>query len=188
MRRYPLITVMILLSLLLSRKSSVGLNASGVEVSPHSQLAEFQVNGVPELREIRSASLRIDPWGQKSLTPMLVETVDFPNPSARMSNTITIPEPGAADTAKNVTFIGHMGGDTRTVATQGNYAYVGEGPRLTVMDVSNPVTPTVVDKTLPMPGLVGHVAVAGGYAYVAAGNRLRLLAQQARQLGLDRSL
>ena len=43
----------------------------------------------------------------------------------------------AAD-AQNVEFIGHIGGPTYAVAVQGNYAYVGEGPSLTILDISNP--------------------------------------------------
>ena len=33
--------------------------------------------------------------------------------------------------AENVEFVGHIGGATWAVAVQGDYAYIGEGPRLT---------------------------------------------------------
>ena len=69
--------------------------------------------------------------------------------------------------AENVELVGHIGGVTHAVAVQGNYAYVGEGPRLTILNVSNPASPIVVGKTPPLPGLVQAVAVAEGYAYVA---------------------
>ena len=68
---------------------------------------------------------------------------------------------------QNVEFVGQIGGATYAVAVQGNYAYVGEGPRLTILDVSNPVSPTMVGKTDPLPDVVYDVAVAGNYAYVA---------------------
>ena len=53
--------------------------------------------------------------------------------------------------AENVEFVGHIGGVTHAVAVQGSYAYIGEGPRLTILDISNPASPIVVGKTLPMP-------------------------------------
>ena len=77
----------------------------------------------------------------------------------------------AAD-AENVEFVGHIGGSTEAVAVQGDYAYIGEGPRLTILDISDPASPTVVGKTLPLPGIVQGVAIAGDYAYVAGGGGL----------------
>jgi hypothetical protein len=72
--------------------------------------------------------------------------------------------------AQNVEFVGHIGGATRAVAIQGNYAYVGEGPRLTILDISNPASPTVVGNTSLLPDIVWGVCVAGGCAYVADGS------------------
>jgi len=72
--------------------------------------------------------------------------------------------------AQNVEFVGHIGGTILAVAVQGNYAYIGEGPRLTILNVSNPASPTVVGKTPPLPDVVRGVYVAGGYAYVADHN------------------
>jgi hypothetical protein len=80
-----------------------------------------------------------------------------------------------AQQAQNVEFVGHIGGATWAVAVQGNYAYVGEGPRLTILDISNPASPTVVGKTDPLPEIVYGVAVAGGYAYVADYYGLRIV-------------
>jgi hypothetical protein len=70
--------------------------------------------------------------------------------------------------AGNLEYVGHIGGPTNAVAVQGAYAYIGEGPALTVLDVSTPGSPSVLGKTTPMPAIVEGVAVAGGYAYVAA--------------------
>jgi hypothetical protein len=66
-----------------------------------------------------------------------------------------------------VDYVGHIGGVTLAVTVQDNFAYVGEGPRLTVLDVSVPGSPTVLGKTTPLTGIVSGVALAGGYAYVA---------------------
>ena len=69
--------------------------------------------------------------------------------------------------AENVEFVGHIGGSTEAVFVLGNYAYIGEGPRLTILDVSNLANPTVVGKTLPLPDTVKDLYVAGDYAYIA---------------------
>ncbi|MCL5074244.1 MAG: hypothetical protein M1136_01130 [Chloroflexi bacterium] len=56
------------------------------------------------------------------------------------------------------------------MAVQGNHAYIGLGPRLVVLDVSDPARPAVVGESAPLPGVVQGVAMAGNYAYVAAGS------------------
>ena len=43
--------------------------------------------------------------------------------------------------AENVEFVGQIGGSTYTVFVEGDYAYIGVGPRLTILDVSNPTFP-----------------------------------------------
>jgi len=65
--------------------------------------------------------------------------------------------------------VGQIGGPTQAVAVQGDYAYVGIGLRLVVLDVTNPVTPTEVGATAPFPYFLEDVAVIGTHAYVAAG-------------------
>ncbi|NCF67533.1 MAG: hypothetical protein GWP61_16330, partial [Chloroflexi bacterium] len=65
-----------------------------------------------------------------------------------------------------VHFAGHIGGANRGVAVQGNYAYIGEGPKLTILDIANPAHPVVMGKTLPLPNIVQDVVVTGNYAYV----------------------
>jgi hypothetical protein len=71
--------------------------------------------------------------------------------------------------AQNVEFVGHIGGTTNAVFVEGNYAYIGEGPRLTILDISNPAALTVVGKTMPLPGVVQDVYVFEGSAYVTTG-------------------
>ena len=72
--------------------------------------------------------------------------------------------------AENLEFVSSLGGGSRGVAVQGNYAYVGEGRRLIIFDISNPDAPVVVGKTPRMPRRVSDVAVAGDYAYVTNGD------------------
>ena len=73
------------------------------------------------------------------------------------------------DRSRNVQLVGQIGGDTNAVAVRDHYAYIGIGPRLVILDVSNPALPTVVGKTDVLPGNAEGVALAGDYAYVAAG-------------------
>ncbi|MEK7994635.1 MAG: hypothetical protein AAB403_12595 [Planctomycetota bacterium] len=78
--------------------------------------------------------------------------------------------PAAAQTQPfSLRMVGQIGGPTQTVAVQGNYAYVGVGLRLVVLDVSNPATMREVGATAPFPHFVEGVAVSGTHAYVAAG-------------------
>ncbi len=76
--------------------------------------------------------------------------------------------------AWNVWLVGQWGGATYTAAVQGSYVYVGQGPRLAILDVTDPAAPLAVGKTAPLPGIVMEVVVPGnagpmasGYAYVA---------------------
>lgn len=64
---------------------------------------------------------------------------------------------------------GQVGGSTQAVAVQGNYAYVGVGLRLVVLDISDPARLREAASTLPFEYFVQDVTVSGNYAYVAAG-------------------
>ncbi len=103
-----------------------------------------------------------DPKAQPTVDPSEVgeSNAHLSAPSPRpMTRTI-------AD-AENVGFVGHIGGDANAVIVQEPYAYVGEGPQLTILDLSAPATPSVVGKTTPMPDNILDIVVNGDYAYVA---------------------
>jgi hypothetical protein len=68
---------------------------------------------------------------------------------------------------KKVSLVGSVGGSAFGAAVQGNYAYVGEGRSLLVLDISTPSSPSRVGKVM-LPGVVMDVALFGQYAYVAA--------------------
>jgi hypothetical protein len=70
-------------------------------------------------------------------------------------------------TGVNVDFVGQIGGSVHTVAVVGNYAYIGEGPGLTILDISAPNAPSVVGRTEFLPDIVQDVAISGNYAYLA---------------------
>lgn len=65
--------------------------------------------------------------------------------------------------------VGQIGGASYAVAVQGNYAYLGVGPRLVVLDVSDPAQPRPVGQTAMMPETVQDVHMSGTLAYVADG-------------------
>jgi hypothetical protein len=65
--------------------------------------------------------------------------------------------------------IGQVGGPTTSVAIRGNYAYVGVGLKLTVIDISNPASVREVGSTQPFTDFVQAVVVNNQLAYVAAG-------------------
>lgn len=66
----------------------------------------------------------------------------------------------------NVEHIGHIGGQITAVAIQGNYAYIGEGWSLRILDISNPSAPKPKGNIV-IPNGVNAVAVSGKLAYVA---------------------
>jgi hypothetical protein len=58
-------------------------------------------------------------------------------------------------------------GATCAIGVQGYYAYIGVGNQLVVLDVSNPLNPTLIGQTDILPDSVGDVAITGNYAFVA---------------------
>lgn len=72
--------------------------------------------------------------------------------------------------AENVDYIGHIGGPTDTVFMQNNYAYIGEGCSLRVLDMSNPIQPLMLGNVIFPNYTVYDIFVLGNYAYVACGN------------------
>lgn len=90
----------------------------------------------------------------------------------RASNVSTGSLPGSIET-KNVEFLGHVGGITEAIFVQEGIAYIGEGPRLTLVNVAVPGSPRLLGKTEPMTGIVRDILVIGDIAYVVtakAGN------------------
>ena len=61
----------------------------------------------------------------------------------------------------------YCGGPTGCVALQGDYAYIGEGTRVTTLDISNLNSPEEVGKSHILPGFVRSMEVRGNYAYAA---------------------
>ncbi len=66
-------------------------------------------------------------------------------------------------------FLAQTGGETRTLAVEGGYVFIGAGPRLVIIDAQDPLSLRKVGETQPFPGIVRDVAVANGIAYAAVG-------------------
>ncbi|MGC8825456.1 MAG: hypothetical protein ACP5TV_00455 [Anaerolineae bacterium] len=74
---------------------------------------------------------------------------------------------GSPGAGENAALIGQIGGSTYAVVLHGDYALIGAGPRLVVLDVSQPAQPLVAGMSEVLPGLVTGIAAAGGTAYIA---------------------
>ncbi len=76
--------------------------------------------------------------------------------------TLTAP-PARADgpLAQNVELMGQIGGETEAVFVQSDRAYIGEVPRLTILDVPNPATSTVLGKSISLPSIFSTATSTG---------------------------
>lgn len=71
----------------------------------------------------------------------------------------------SAQETDSLTVVNHLGGEADAVFVSGSYAYVGFGPELTVLDISNPAQPVRIGYLL-LPDKVRDIQVANEYAYV----------------------
>ena len=83
--------------------------------------------------------------------------------------TFALSDKASAGESFGLKLVGQVGGATEAVAVRGNYAYVGVGLRLVVLDVSKPEQPVEVGATAPFPYFVQSLVLSGNYAYIAAG-------------------
>ncbi len=122
-------------------------------ISPHSGAQETPTTG-------RQSS------GYDSVTFTESEGQRVNHPELQPPSNDTL-KPGETPEAKNVELVGQIGGGTYAVAVQGNYAYIGVGPRLVILNIADPVRPMAVAQTRVLPDLVMGIVVVGDYAYVA---------------------
>jgi hypothetical protein len=74
---------------------------------------------------------------------------------------------GGAWAAPSLEFVSQLGGTCAAVAAEGEFVYFAEGPRLVIVDASDPASPVEVGRSAPLESAIQAVAVADGYAYVA---------------------
>jgi len=68
----------------------------------------------------------------------------------------------------NMTLEGHFGGPTRVTVVSGNYAYIGQGLDLVILDISNVSQPIELGR-IRTDDAVYDINISGSYAYVADG-------------------
>ena len=89
-------------------------------------------------------------------------------PSAHAQQEVTRKPEAAAAQELGLELIHSFGGAVAAVAVQGEYAFLGEGFSLTVLDASNPAMLIAVGRSSALPDLIQDIAIAGDYAYVVA--------------------
>jgi hypothetical protein len=67
----------------------------------------------------------------------------------------------------HVELVRQIGGATQAVAVRGDCAYLGIGPRLVVLDISDPAHPVVIGQSPLLEGLVRDIILAGNHTYVS---------------------
>lgn len=72
----------------------------------------------------------------------------------------------ASSPSKSMKFVGHVGGTAHALDKQGERLYMGIGPRLHIIDVSNPADPITLGKTDAFLGQINAIQVSGDYAFV----------------------
>jgi hypothetical protein len=70
---------------------------------------------------------------------------------------------------QNIDFVRQIGGAISDIFVKGNYLYTSSGPRLQVVDISNPASPQLVGQSALLPDVFSHIYVSGGYVYLALG-------------------
>lgn len=92
----------------------------------------------------------------------------FASPSrATATAAPVIPEP-------TLQLVGHEGGALRAMAVQGQYAYLGLGPQLAILDLSDPNAPQRVGQHL-LSAAINAIEIDGDYAYLATSNGLTIV-------------
>jgi hypothetical protein len=90
------------------------------------------------------------------------------SPEHPVQNTASKPLHTTTHYTPTLQFVSSMGGDHGDIALAGDYAYVGNGAELSIMDISDPSLAHEV-RLLRLPGVIYNLAVDSNYLYVAAG-------------------
>lgn len=92
------------------------------------------------------------------------------HPPATKANTPT--SSGGSSTPSppilSLEFVSQIGGRFYAVFVQGDFAYVGVGPRLMVLDISDPTLQILIGETDPLPAIIRDIYISGSHAYVTA--------------------
>jgi hypothetical protein len=89
-------------------------------------------------------------------------------PEVQVQDTPTSSLPTANHYTPTLQFVSSMGGDHGDIVLAGDYAYVGNGAELSIVDISDPSLAHEV-RLLRLPGVIYDLVVDGVYLYIAAG-------------------
>jgi hypothetical protein len=79
-----------------------------------------------------------------------------------------VPPPSASGLKGELKLLGQYGGSAYAVAVQGDFAFLGQGPRMIVLDISQRSQPRQIGQSELMRGIVNGIALREKYAYVVA--------------------
>ena len=89
-----------------------------------------------------------------------------PTESGPLSTSVPTQQPTEPGFENAITLLGQYGGSSFAVAVKGAFAYLGQGPRLVTLDISNPAAIRFISRSDLLPGVVQDVEVEGVYVYV----------------------
>lgn len=78
----------------------------------------------------------------------------------------TLPANGSENTSGELELLGQYGGSAFAVAVQEDNAFVGQGPRFVVLDISKADQPVLLGQSEVLPGVVQGIALRDNLAYV----------------------
>ncbi|MHC4742356.1 MAG: hypothetical protein ACYS8Z_10610, partial [Planctomycetota bacterium] len=76
---------------------------------------------------------------------------------------------GMASPEKSLSVTGSVAGNSNAVAVNGNYAIIGQGATLTILDISDPCEPAAVGQ-VRLADVIRKITVVGNTAYAAGGS------------------
>ena len=151
------LSVVILISLL---TLACGLFSASDEVSDLQQTVESLSDQLAT--EIKDNVATEEGLVSTATMPVQSETTEV-EPLSTSVPPLQPTEPGFENA---LTLLGQYGGSSFAVDVRGDYAYIGQGPRLVTLDISNPTAIEFISRSDLMTGVVQDVEVEGEYVYV----------------------
>lgn len=93
----------------------------------------------------------------------------------RLTSALEPVELAQAGLDRNAAWVSQLGGSISAVATRGNRAYVAAGPRVVILDISNPAAPVEIGRSPLLPHVVNDLVVYGDFVYLADTMGLRIM-------------
>lgn len=107
----------------------------------------------------------------QAATEALQPSATLPNQEQPVSSGTALPVlPLPVKEEVTFTVTGQVGGTLNAVAMDGNIVYLGIGPRLLTVEITDPAAPRFLWQSEVLSGMVGAIAVQSGLAYVGAGH------------------